>query len=100
MARQTQIAKDVLIFGDSNVERNILHTGRLYSQTSDSVSARNLNEFSQALAQFQPGKYRIVIFSMFTNIVINAGNSVASNNTMARLSAVEACLKSLVRLIT
>jgi hypothetical protein len=100
MARQTQAAKDLLIFGDSNVERNILHTGRLYSLSSESVPSRNLNEFRQALAQLQPGKYRIVIFSMFTNIVINTGNSVATNTPAARLSAIEACLKSLFRIIT
>ncbi len=53
MSRQIQAAKDLLIFGDSNVERNILHTGRLYSQSSESVPSRNLNEFTSALAQTQ-----------------------------------------------
>jgi hypothetical protein len=100
MSRQVQATKDLLIFGDSNVERNILHTGRLYSMSSESVPSRNLNEFTQALNQFQPGKYKIVVFSMFTNIAINAGNSVPVNSTASRLSAIEACLKSLLRIIT
>ncbi len=100
MARQLQASKDLLIFGDSNVERNMLHTGRAYSQSSASVPARNLAEFNQALLQLQPGQYRIVVFAMFTNIVISAGNSVHSTDLTTRLSAVEACLKSLIQTIT
>jgi hypothetical protein len=100
MARQLQAAKDLLIFGDSNVERNILHTGRAYSQTCVSVPARNLAEFTQALNQLQPGKYKIVVFTMLTNIVITSGNSVSSNNSATRLTAIEASLKSLISLIT
>jgi hypothetical protein len=100
MARQIQATKDLLIFGDSNVERNILHTGRLYSLSSESIPARNLNEFTQAIGQLQPGKYKIVIFSMLTNIAINAGNSVSVNSVASRLSAIEACIKSLFKIIT
>jgi hypothetical protein len=100
MSRQLQVAKDLLILGDSNVERNLLHTGRLYCLQSESVPARNLVEFSEALSQLQLGKYKIIVFAMFTNIVINAGNFVSTNNHAARLTAIEACLKKLIKTIT
>jgi hypothetical protein len=100
MARQLQAAKDLLILGDSNVERNILHTGRLYSQTSESIPDRNITELNQALTQLQPGKYKIVVFAMLTNLVINAGNSSTLNNPATRLAAIEASLKTLFRTLT
>jgi hypothetical protein len=95
-----QFTKDILILGDSNVERNILHIGHLYSQLSDSVPARNLEEFSTALTHLPTDKYRIVIFAMLTNIVVGAGNSSPSTDLPTRLRCIEACLKSLFQLIT
>ncbi len=38
-------AKQFLIVGDSNVEHNLLHAGRLYSELADSVPARNLAQY-------------------------------------------------------
>jgi hypothetical protein len=40
--------KEILIIGDSNVEKNLIHTGRLYSQQCESVPASNLDEFAEA----------------------------------------------------
>ncbi len=100
MARQLQASKDLLIFGDSNVERNLLHTGRGYCSYSESVPARSLIEFNQALSQLQHGKYKIIVFAMFTNIVVHAGNTVSVNNPSVRLTAIESCLKAVIRSIT
>ncbi len=82
------------------MERNLLHTGRLYCQSSESTPARNHAEFSEALSQMQPGQHKIVIFAMLTNLVVNAGNTAPSNNLEARLHVIEAYLKKLVRTIT
>jgi hypothetical protein len=95
MARQLQAKKELLILGDSNVERNILHTGRLYCQLAESVPSRNITELSNAVNQIQPNKHKVVVLAMLTNIVINSGNSIATLDPSARLIAVEACLKSL-----
>jgi hypothetical protein len=92
--------KDILIIGDSNVERNLLHTGQLYSELCESVPARNLEEFSQALKCLVPDRYKKVIFAMLTNIVVNAGNSSPTQDSQLRLNSIEACLKSLFRTIT
>jgi hypothetical protein len=100
MSRQLQTSKELLIIGDSNVERNLIHTGRLYCLQSESLPARNLAEFHQVLSQLQPNKYKIVIFAMLTNIIISAGNSVSVNQTAARLLTIEACVKKLIRSIT
>jgi hypothetical protein len=98
MSRQP-VTKDLLIIGDSNVERNILHTGRLYSQLCASVPARNLNEFSMALNSFKAEKYTMVVLAMLTNIVIAAG-SLKTKDVPARLLSIEACLKTLFLTIT
>ncbi len=78
MARQLQAKKELLLLGDSNVERNILHTGRLYCQLAESVPARNIAELSNAVNQIQPNKHKVVVLAMLTNIIINAGNSIAT----------------------
>jgi hypothetical protein len=100
MARQLQANKELLIIGDSNIERNILHTGRLYCQLAESVPARNLTELSRAVGHIQPNKHKVVVFAMLTNLVINAGNAVSTLVVSDRLIAVEACLKALLRDIT
>jgi hypothetical protein len=99
MSRQLQASKELLILGDSNVERNLLHTGRLYCQHAESVAARNLQEFTHTLSQLQPDRHKIVVLAMFTNIVVEAG-SINVRDVASRLSAIEACLKALVRDIT
>jgi hypothetical protein len=96
MARQLQAKKELLLLGDSNVERNILHTGRLYCQLAESVPARNITELSNAVNQIQPNKHKVVVLAMLTNIIINAGNAIATLDPSARLIAVEACLKGLI----
>jgi hypothetical protein len=100
MARQLQAKKEILIFGDSNVERNILHTGRLYCQYAKSIPARNLSKFSVALSSLQPNKYKLVIFAMLTNIIVATGNSANTMDQEIRVKAVEAGLKALIRDIT
>jgi len=100
MARQLQAKKELLILGDSNVERNILHTGRLYCQMAESVPARNITELGNAVNQIQPIKHKVVVLAMLTNIIVNAGNTVATLDPSARLIAVESCLKSLITDLT
>jgi hypothetical protein len=95
MSRQLQAKKELLIIGDSNVERNILHTGRLYCQLAESVPARNISELSKAVTQIQPSKHKAVVFAMLTKLIVSAGNSLATLDTSARLISVEACLKNL-----
>ncbi len=100
MARLLQANKELLIIGDSNIERNILHTGRLYCQLAKSVPARNLPELNLAVGQIQPNKHKVVVFAMLTNLIVNAGNAVAALDVSPRLIAIEACLKTLFRDIT
>jgi hypothetical protein len=83
------------LLGDSNVERNILHTGRLYCQMAESVPARNITELSNAVNQIQPAEHKVVVLAMLTNIIVNSGNAIATLDPSARLIAVEACLKGL-----
>jgi len=78
MARQLQANKELLIIGDSNIERNILHTGRLYCQLAESVPTRNLGELGQAVGKIQPGRHKVVVFAMLTNIIVNAGNAIST----------------------
>jgi hypothetical protein len=100
MSRQLQARKSLLIIGDSNVERNILHTGRLYCEEAESVPARNQNEFNSALKRIQPNKHKLVVFAMLTNFVVSAGNSAPSADLPTRLTAIESYLKVLVGEIT
>jgi hypothetical protein len=39
--------------------------------------ARNLSEFIEAASSIMPEKHRLVIFAMLTNIIVDAGNTVA-----------------------
>ncbi len=100
MARQLQANKELLIIGNSNIERNILHTGRLYCQLAESVPARNLQELSNAVSQIQPNKHKVVVFAMLTNLIVSAGNSISTIDPSPRLIAVESCLKALFKDIT
>ncbi len=97
MAHQLQANKELLIIGDSNIERNILHTGRLYCQPAESVPSRNLHELSRAVGQILPNRHKVVVFAMLTNLVINAGSAVSALDIPPRLITVEACLKSLFK---
>jgi hypothetical protein len=97
MSRQLQAKKELLIIGDSNIERNILHTGRLYCELEESVPSRNLQELGMAVGHIQPNKHKVVVFAMLTKLVINAGSAVSALDIPPRLVAVEACLKSLFR---
>jgi len=80
MSRQLQVKKEVLIIGDSNVERYLHHTGRLYCEQGDSVPARNLAEFNRAIHQIPADKYKMVVLAMLTNILVDAGNSVPATS--------------------
>ncbi len=100
MARQLQANKELLILGDSNIERNILHTGRLYCQLAESVPAQNLTELGAAVGHIDPTRHKVVVFAMLTNIVVGAGNAVSTLDPAARLIAIEACLKTLFRDMT
>jgi hypothetical protein len=56
--------------------------------------ARNLTEFGSALKMVESKNYRIVVFAMMTNIVIDAGS--AGNDHSTRLDAIEECLSPLM----
>jgi hypothetical protein len=84
MSRQL-IAKEVLILGDSNVQRHLLHSGKYYSQQSDCEVSRNVSEFTTVLNTIPQNKYKLVIFAMLTNIVVDAGQS-APGSLLTRLS--------------
>jgi hypothetical protein len=99
MSRQLQVSKELLIFGDSNIERNIRDTGHFYSQYTDSIPARNVTEFANALQKAQIDKYKTVVFAMFTNIVVGAG-SATTQDLSSRLRAVGDCLKPIFQNIT
>ncbi len=100
MSSQLEANKSVLILGDSNVERYLLHTGRLYCQYGESVPTRNLTEFNTAIHQIPTDKYRMVVLAMMTNIIINTGNEVTATDLSSRLTAIKACLKPLILTIT
>jgi len=89
-----------LIIGDSNVERNIRHTGRLYCEQAESVPARNQVEYHAAVKHIQPNKHKIVVFAMTTNLVINAGNTALSADLPTRLTSIDSYLEVLIKEIT
>jgi hypothetical protein len=93
MSRQLQ-AKEILLVGDSNIRRNLLHAGRAYSQPCDCGLARNQEELQTALQMIQPDKYKIVIFAMATNLIVAAGNS--SPTPAVRVASVESYVKTLI----
>ncbi len=69
------IAKDLLIIGNSNIRRYLYRAGGAYSQACDCGIARNLTEFGNSLKMIESKNYRIVIFAMMTNIVIDTGST-------------------------
>jgi len=100
MSRQLQARKSLLIIGDSNVERNILHTGRLYCEQAESVPARNQGEYQKALKSIQPNQHKLVVFAMLTNLVVNAGNASSSTALSSRLTSIESFLSSFIKDLT
>ncbi len=93
MSRQLR-CKDFLIVGDSNVHRNLLHTGLFYHQQTECGLARNTEELAEALRLIQSNNFKLVVFDMMTNLVVNAGNASASSSMSARLAAIDDCLKT------
>ncbi len=65
------VARDVLILGDSNVCRYLGQCGGAYTQACDCGLARNMSEFGSSLRMVEANNYRIVIFAMMTNVVID-----------------------------
>jgi hypothetical protein len=93
MSRQV-ISKDVLIVGDSNIRRYLYRSGGAYSQACDCGLARNLTEFGDTLKLIESDKYRIVIFAMMTNIVIDAGS--AGHDQSSRMELIGECISPLL----
>jgi hypothetical protein len=91
---QQVLARDLLLLGDSNIRRYLYRAGGAYSQTCDCGMARNLTEFGSALKMVESKNYRIVVFAMMTNILIDAGS--AGNDHSTRLDAIEECLSPLM----
>jgi hypothetical protein len=100
MSRQLQARKSLLIIGDSNVERNILHTGRLYCEQAESVPARNQGEYQRALKSIQPNQHKLVVFAMLTNLVVNAGNASSSTALSSWLTSIESFLSVFIKDLT
>jgi hypothetical protein len=93
MARQV-LSKDVLIIGDSNIRRYLYRSGGAYSQACECDVAQNLNEFEDTLKMIDSSKYRLVIFAMMTNIVIDAGS--AGHDQASRMESIGECVSPLV----
>jgi hypothetical protein len=93
MARQV-ISRDVLILGDSNIRRYLYRCGGAYSEACDCGMARSLSEFGQNLKMVDNPSYRIVVFAMFTNIVIDAGS--VGHDHQTRLEAIDECISPLI----
>jgi hypothetical protein len=93
MSQQVQ-ARNLLILGDSNIRRYLYHSGGAYTQTCDCGMARNMTEFGENLKMVESKNYRIVIFAMLTNIVIDAGSVGHDHST--RMDAIEECVSPLL----
>jgi hypothetical protein len=94
MSCQTQV-RDVLIIGDSNVRRYLFRAGLHYAQSTDFGVARNQPEFDEAIKLMQPDKYRIVVFAVLTNLVVDAGETAPDQSR--RLLAIEECLSNFIQ---
>jgi hypothetical protein len=93
MSRQV-ISRDILILGDSNVRRYLGRCGGAYTQACDCGLARNLSEFGSSLKMIDATNYRIVIFAMMTNILIDAGSE--GHDHQSRTLAMDECLSPLI----
>jgi hypothetical protein len=93
MSQQVQ-ARSLLVLGDSNVRRYLYRAGGAYSETCDCGVVRNLSEFGSSLKMVENHKYRIIIFSMLTNILIDAGSE--GTDHASRMNAIEECLSPLL----
>jgi hypothetical protein len=88
------MAKDLLIIGDSNIRRYLYRAGGAYSLACDCGLARNLTEFGKTLKMIETKNYRIVIFAMMTNVVIDAGSY--GKDQSSRLELIGECISPLL----
>jgi hypothetical protein len=93
MSQQT-LVRNLLLIGDSNIRRYLYRSGGAYSQTCDVGVARNMTEFGTTLKMVESKNYRIIVFAMLTNIVIDAGSAGHDHST--RYDAIEECLSPLL----
>jgi len=93
MSQQVQ-ARNLLILGDSNIRRYLYRAGGAYSLTCDCGLARNMTEFGNSLKMVESTNYRIIVFAMLTNILIDAGSTGTDHTT--RMDAIEECLNPLI----
>ena len=93
MSRQV-VERDVLILGDSNVRCYLGRCGGAYTQACDCGLARNMSEFGNHLKMVDATNYRIVIFAMMTNILIDAGSE--GHDHQSRIHAMDECLSPLI----
>jgi hypothetical protein len=91
---QQVLARNLLILGDSNIRRYLYRAGGAYSQTCDCGMARNLSEFGNTLKMIENTNYRIIVFAMLTNIIIDAGSEGTDHDS--RMNAIEECLNPLL----
>jgi hypothetical protein len=93
MAQQV-ISRDVLILGDSNIRRYLNRCGGAYTLACDCGMARSMTEFGNSLKMVEAPNYRIVIFAMMTNIIIDAGSE--GHDHQSRIDAIDECLSPLI----
>jgi len=89
------MGKEVLIIGDSNVQRFYTRLGQL-AQGMDFIRARNSDEMTQAFASFKAGKaaFKIVVLAFITNLIVAAGDDGASPTE--RLGSIEQLFNEIV----
>jgi len=88
--------KVLLLIGDSNVRRSIQNLGSLYNRMVQYLPCRNLPELEQSL-QAVESKYSIVVLSVLTNIIVDAGDK--PKNGDSREAAIQAAICQTVNLL-
>jgi len=90
--------KVLLLIGDSNVKRSINNLGALYSRMVQYLPCRNIGELEQSLCAVESSsRYQIVVLSVLTNIIVDAGDKPKDGNT--REAAIQGAITSSMELI-
>ena len=92
MASQLQ-ARELLVLGDSNVNRFYTRIGLSQAQTLDFVQCRNISEVTTALASFKRS-YKIVVMAFLSNLIVDTGET--ATNDVDRMSAIDDTLNNII----
>jgi len=92
------MAKDILVIGDSNVQRYYTRLGQL-AQGMDFTRARNVEEMQQAFTAFKESKvvYKIIVLAFISNMIVSAGEEGSS--PADRLSSIEGLFNEVIPII-